>query len=78
MNSMTWTRSTLVSVLTVALLMLSVGMNALQARRIKAMADAKASVSSSVGLQVVPLAGFSIDGTPVLRPVARDLPTVLY
>lgn len=73
-----WTRSSLVSVATAALLMLSVGVNVLQARRIKTMIDAKAAVASSVGHQVVPLEGFSTDGVPVLRPVARDVPTVLY
>jgi len=78
-NTMTqWTRSGLVSMLTVGLLMLSVGVNVLQAKRIKAMVDAKASVSSAVGHQVVPVAGFSAEGMPVLRPVARDVPTVLY
>jgi hypothetical protein len=64
--------------LTVVLLMLSVGVNVMQARRIKAMLDAKASVASAIGHRVVPLEGFSPDGAPLLRPVARDVPTVLY
>ena len=79
MNTTTqWTRSSLVSALTVGLLMLSVGVNVLQGKRIKAMVDAKASVASSVGHQVVPLVGFSLEGVPVLRPVATDVPTLLY
>lgn len=73
-----WTRSSVVSVLTAALLMLSVGVNVLQARRIKTMVDARASAVSSVGQQVVPLEGFSPEGIPVRRSVARDVPTVLY
>ena len=79
MTTMTrWNRSSLVSVLTAALLVLSVGVNVLQARRIKTMVDAKAAVASSVGHQVVPLQGFSAEGVPVLKPVAKDVPTVLY
>lgn len=73
-----WTRSSLVSVLTVALLVLSVGVNVLQARRIRAMVDAKSSAASAIGHRVLPLEGFSLDGAPLLRPVARDVPTVLY
>ena len=71
-------RSSVVSVLTVGLLMLSVGVNVMQARRIKTMVDARAAAVSSVGHRVVPLEGFSTEGVPVLRPVARDVPTVLY
>lgn len=75
---MRWTRSGVVSGLTVVLLMLSVGVNVLQARRIKAMVDANASVASSIGDRVVPLEGFSLQGAPLLKPVARDVPTMLY
>ena len=64
--------------LTAALLMLSVGVNVLQARRIKTMVDARAAAVSSVGHQVVPLEGFSTEGVPVRRSVARDVPTVVY
>jgi hypothetical protein len=73
-----WSRSRVMSVLTVCLLMLSVGVNVLQARRIKAMEDAKSEAASTVGQKVVPLDGFSLDGLPVHRTVARDVPTVLY
>ena len=71
------TRSGLVSMLTVGLLMVSVGVNVLQARRIKTMA-AKAPGASSIGNLVVPVNGFTPEGVPVLRPVAKDVPTVLY
>jgi hypothetical protein len=73
-----WTRSSLVSVLTVVLLMLSVGVNVLQARRIKAMIDARASAASSIGHPIVPIKGYSLEGVPVLKSVAKDVPTVLY
>jgi hypothetical protein len=79
MKTMTrWSRSSLVSGLTVTLLLLSVGVNVMQARRIKAMTDAKASAFSSIGNRVVPLEGFSPEGVPVLKHVARDVPTLLY
>ncbi|HUR21420.1 MAG TPA: hypothetical protein VMZ90_11465 [Vicinamibacterales bacterium] len=79
MTTMTqWSRSSVLPVLTAALLMLSVGVNVMQARRIKTMVNAKAAAVSSVGRRVVPLEGFSPEGTPVLRDVARDVPTVLY
>lgn len=79
MNRMNrWARPGLVSGLTVLVLLLSVGVNVLQAKRIRALVDAKASVSSSVGHRVVPVEGYSTAGTPVLRSVASDLPTVLY
>ena len=73
-----WTRSSVVSGLTAMLLMLSVGVNVMQAKRIKTMSDARAAAVSSVGHQVVPLEGFSSEGAPVRRSVARDVPTVLY
>ena len=74
----TWTRSGVLSALTVVLLMLSVGVNVLQARRIKAMVEAKASAGSAIGHQVVPVKGFSPEGLSVVRSVAKDVPTVLY
>ena len=73
-----WTRSSGMSILTAGLLMLSVGVNVLQARRIKTMVDARTSAASAVGHQVVPLEGFSSEGQPVIRQIARDIPTVLY
>ena len=73
-----WTKSSVVSTVTVGLLMLSVGVNVSQARRIKDLVKARVSAASSVGHQVVPIEGFSSDGLPVLRPVAMDVPTVLY
>lgn len=76
--STTWTRSGVASTLTVVLLTLSVGVNVLQARRIKTMVDAKASVSSSIGHQVVPIKGYSPEGVTIQKPVARDVPTLLY
>lgn len=72
------TRSSLVSMLTVGLLTVSVGVNVLQARRIKTMTDATASAASSIGNQVVPVTGFTPEGVPVFRPVAKDVPTLLY
>ena len=74
----TWTRSGVASTITVGLLMLSVGVNVLQARRIKSMVDAKVSVASSIGHQVVPIKGYSPEGVPVIKAVARDVPTLLY
>jgi hypothetical protein len=73
-----WTRSSGVSITVVALLMLSVGVNVMQARRIKAMEEARTAVTSVVGRPVVPLVGFSAEGVPVVRPVAKDVPAVLY
>jgi hypothetical protein len=73
-----WTKSSVVSMLTVGLLMLSVGVNVSQAKRIKDLVKARVSAVSSVGHQVVPIEGFSSDGAPVLKPVGKDIPTVLY
>lgn len=72
------TRSSWMSALTAGLLMLSVGVNVMQARRLKAIVDANKSVVSSVGHPVVPVRGYSLSGEPVIELVAKDVPTVLY
>ncbi len=64
--------------LMLVLLFVSVGMNALQARKIRDLVDPVLTVRSGIGQLASPLSGVSIDGQPRTITFSGGLPTVVY
>ena len=71
-------RSSYVSGLTLILLIVSIGVNALQARKIYGLVEPVKSPRSRVGQIARPLAGTDLDGRPVSLSFAGAQPTVIY
>ena len=60
------------------LLVLSVGLNTLQARRIRDLVDRKVESPSRIGQKAPPLAGLALNGRPRVLRFDEGQPTVLY
>jgi len=73
-----WSKPVSVLGATLLLLLLSTGVNVLQAQRIHSLVSANPSVSSVVGRTVKSLTGLSLDGSPVDISLRADRPTVVY
>lgn len=64
--------------LSFVLLILSVGLNTLQAGRIRDLVDRRVESSSRLGQKAPPLAGLSLNGSPRILNFNGTEPTVLY
>lgn len=64
--------------ITIALLVLSVGVNALQSRRILALVASSAITPTTIGQTAPPIVGFSLAGSPREVALRGNLPTLVY
>lgn len=71
-----WSRSTLFVSCVMLLLLLSAGVNVLQARRIQALTYVEET--STIGQRIETLNGFSVTGVPLTIALRGSIPTVVY